>query len=497
MKRFISLLLALLMIFSTVAFTLTSCGEEENEEKKTETDTPVISGSAEEGDIFAERAAISDELPEADFGGRKFRIAGHRTDEYFIEEDNRNKGDLIADAKYARNKSVEYRFNFEIEVAYKAIYYDVQSWVAKTVMSGADEFDLFCSHGASAGGTVLKNVFLNWYDIPHIDFSKPWWSSSCANELTYDGKCILAISDFNYTAISGAEAMFFNKNLAAAYDMGDLYQVVLDGKWTFDYFTELTKDIYIDEDGSGDKSDGDFYGFAQSHAYQCAISTWLWAFDNPTVTKNEEGVPTISVKTDKINNIVTSLYDYLFNSNGVHYRTDNEAGQGMDLFLNKKAIFSMGGIGSPTGSGLRNFEDEYGMLPLPKWDENQAKYYTMTPGEHTVLAVPKTVKDTEFVGTVMEALSAESYKQVVPTLYEIALKTRYLRDDESKEVLDIVIDGRMYDFGYIYGGFEGFGFMLGAMFESGNSNFESYYQKKYGNARIHYKKIVKVFDKLG
>ena len=38
--------------------------------------------------------------------------------------------------------------------------------------------------------------------------------------------------------------------------------------------------------------------------------------------------------------------------------------------------------------------------------------------------------------------------------------------------------------------------MLGTMFGSNNDNFESYYQKRYGNAKIHYKKILKVFDRL-
>jgi hypothetical protein len=187
----------------------------------------------------------------------------------------------------------------------------------------------------------------------------------------------------------------------------------------------------------------------------------------------------------------------VFNTQGVHYVHDNESRQGMDLFLAKQAVFSIASIGSPTGEGLRNFEDEYGMLPLPKWDENQTNYYTMSPGEHTVLAVPKTVKDVEFVGTIVEALSAESYKQVTPTLYEIALKTRYLRDNESKEILDIIIDGRMYEFGYLYDGFQGFAFMLSGMLGQNNNNFESYYQKKYNNARLHFKKVVKVFDKMG
>ena len=496
MKKIISLLLVFVMLLSSMSLMLTSCGEEEKKEDKKDesvtTNTPT-----EEGDIFAERAAVADGLGEYDFGGRKFRIVGHRSDEYFINEEDRNKGNLIADAKYARNKTVEDRFNVEIEVAYKAAYTDVTAWVAKTVMSGADEFDLFCSHSASAGSVVLKNVFLNWYDIPNVDFSKPWWSSSCTEELTYDGKCILAVSDFNYTAISGSYCMYFNKNLASAYDLGNLYNAVLDGKWTFDYFYNLIKDIYQDTDGSGDKSDGDFYGFAQGHWYGCDIGPWPWAFNNPIMAKDADGIPTIAIKTDKINNIVNAIYDLCYNTQGVHYRPDNENPQGMTLFYNKQAIFSLASIGSPTGEKLRNFEDEYGMLPLPKWDENQKDYLTMASGEHTCLAVPKTVKDTEFVGTVIEALSAESYKQVITTLYEIALKTRYLRDDESKDVLDMVIDGRVYDFGYIYGGFEGFGFMLGSLMSSHSNNFESYYARQYGNAKIHFKKIVKVFDKLG
>ncbi len=496
MKKTLSIILALTLLLSSLTFTLASCSEDKEEVKDTSKET-VSNVELTEGDIFAERAAIDDELGDYDFGGRKFRIAGHRTDEYFIKEEDRNKGNLIADAKYNRNKTVEDRFNFEIEVAYQAIYYDVQSWVEKNVMSGADEFDLFCSHSASAGTTVLKNIFLNWYDIPNIDFSKPWWAASCATDLTYDGKCILAISDFNYTAISGAKCMMFNKNLAAAYDMGNLYDVVLQGDWTYDYFYNLVKDIYIDSDGSGDRTDSDFYGFAQGHEYGCGINPWLWAFDNPTVKKDADGIPQIAVKTDKINNIVQNIYDLCFNTNGVHYRPDNDQPQGMDLFYNKQAIFALASIGSPTGEQLRNFEDEYGMLPMPKWNENQQNYYTMSPGEHTVLAVPKTVKDTEFVGTVVEALSAESYKQVIPTLYEIALKTRYLRDSESKEILDMIIDGRMYEFGYLYDGFQGFAFMLSGMFTSGQSNFESYYAKKYNPARLHFKKIVKVFDKLG
>lgn len=481
-------LLILLVILT--AFTLFSCKEESEEEFIPEEKTEY-----EEGDIFAERAAVDDGLGEYDFGGREFRIVGTKAYDSYIEEGN--TGNLITDAKFSRNKTVENRFNTKVTIAYTGTYSEVVEWVSKTVLSGSDEFDLFASHTASVASLVLKNLFVNWYDVPNVDFSKPWWSSCCANELTYDGKCILAVSDFNYSAIATAYCFIYNKELAASYDLGNLYDVVLRGDWTLDYFYDLIKDIYVDSDGSGDRSDGDFYGFAQSAAYQCADSAWLWAFDNPTVQKDADGVPVLAVKTDKINNIVTTLYDLFFNTTGVHYRPGNDEPQGLTMLLNRQAIFATSIIQAPTYESLRDFEDEYGILPYPKWDENQTSYKTMASGDHTVLAVPRTAKDTEFVGTVIEALSAESYKQVTPTLYEIALKTRYLRDNESKKVLDLLIEGRVYDFGYIYDGWQGFGFMIGAMMQDGNSNFESYYNKRYGNAKIHFKKIVKAFDKLG
>ncbi len=135
-------------------------------------------------------------------------------------------------------------------------------------------------------------------------------------------------------------------------------------------------------------------------------------------------------------------------------------------------------------------------MPYPKWDENQQNYHTMADGFHTALAIPKTCRDTDFVGRIVEALSAESWKTVTPTFYEIALKTRYLRDSESKEVLDIIIDGRVFDFGYVYDGFQGYSFTIQRMMQSKNNNFTSEYNRLYSGARLQYKMVIKAFDKM-
>ena len=491
MKKIIALVLLLAMLVSVVA-----CTKQEETKKPSTEKTEQVSN--DDGDIFAERAAVADGLEDNDFGGKTFRIVTHRPQDFIVEDDQVNKGNLIKDATADRNKRVEDRFNCKVDVVYTAGYTDMNTYASKNVLSGADEFDLLCAHTASVGSLVTKNLFLNWYDLPHIDFSKPWWPDDNSTELTYDGKCVVAISDFSFSSIYYSYVMFFNKTLANTYDLGNLYKLALDGDWTYDVFYEMIKDIYIDEDGDGEKSQGDFYGYSQIHGL--AVGQWLWAFDNPTTKKDEDGVPQIAVKTDKVNNIFTRIYDLLYNTQGVYYDIkDGDSGNltnGVQMFLDRKSIFTTYIINTALGEGLRNFEDDYGILPVPKYDENQKDYFALPGGEHTSMVVPKTIKDKEFVGTIIEALSAESYKTIVPTFYEIALKTRYLRDNESKEVLDMIIDARTFEFGYMYGGFEGFGFMLETMMKSGSSNFESAYEKQYPKAKLHYKKVIKALDKL-
>ncbi len=489
MKRILALTLAILMLLSS-ATVLFACKdkEEDDGEKKTETKT------YEEDSIFYERSLVDDGLGEADYGGRVLRVVAHSPTEIEIAEEDRNKGDLLKDARFARNEIVANRFNVDFDVVYTGTYSEANDYVSKTVLSGNDEFDLFMGMVMSMGGMVTKKLFLNWYDIEHIDFSKPWWYESNSTDLTYNGKNLIAISHLNLTAVSGAYCLYFNKNLASSYELGDLYKLVLDGKWTFDKLSEMIKDIYVD-DGNDERDLNDFYGFGLDQG--TCLNSFLWAFDNPVCSKDADGVPQITVKTDKIDSIINDFYDFCYNNNGVFFEGDKANGESKagSLFHQKKSIFVMGTLNSATGENLRNFEDEYGLIPLPKYDENQANYKTMVGGHHTALAVPKTCKDTEFVGRIVEALSAESWKTVTPTLYEIALKTRYLRDSESKEIMDMVIDGTQFDFGTVYDNWQGFAFMLQFMMRDGNNNFQSYYTKRFTHARYQIRTVIKAFDR--
>jgi hypothetical protein len=212
MKRYLSLILALLMLASSMTL-LFSCSKKEDD-KKTDTNKNDAPAQLEEDSIFYERSLVEDGVETVDYGGRDFRIVTHITSEFDIPEEEQNKGDLMKDAKFKRNQVVENRFNINMKVAYTGTYSEVSSWVSKTVLSGADEFDLLMGMIVDTGKLVAKQLFLNWYDIEHIDFSKPWWAASNTTDLTYNGVCPLAVSDFTFTSITSIKCLIVTTNMS-------------------------------------------------------------------------------------------------------------------------------------------------------------------------------------------------------------------------------------------------------------------------------------------
>ena len=52
----------------------------------------------------------------------------------------------------------------------------------------------------------------------------------------------------------------------------------------------------------------------------------------------------------------------------------------------------------------------------------------------------------------IEAVAAVNHELVIPTYYELALKHKYSRDDESAEMYDLIMESTTLSFGYLYQG---------------------------------------------
>ncbi len=118
-------------------------------------------------------------------------------------------------------------------------------------------------------------------------------------------------------------------------------------------------------------------------------------------------------------------------------------------FVDGRALFNFSGINRVTL--FRSMEVDFGILPVPKFDDAQNDYYSVVScASSSSVGVPATAADLERTGIIIEALSAESYVTLTPAYYEISLKTKLSRDTESSDMLDIIFANRVFDLANVY-----------------------------------------------
>ena len=482
-----------LLLAVIISASATACGEASEEiAPAAAVDTAVQETAAEpaETDVFEGRAALSDGLPEKDYGGRRFYILGHNENQvvYFAAEEE--NGDIMNDTLYQRNIVIEDRFNVDIQIDVSKDMNAAASFVSKSTLAGEDAVDLISMHVVTVSGIVTNDIVLNWYDIPYVDFEKPWWSPSNINDLTYNNVALLAIGSYAMSTEAVTFCMFFNKRLAESYGIPDLYETVNNGQWTIDRLAETVNDVYTDLNGNSKRDNDDFYGIT-IRSGGTHIAAFQWAFDNPVMVKDDTGRPTLVGNTEKMPVMLSKLCDLMHNNTGAICSTD------YSFYCNKfskgETIFVLGCVYDSVNY-FRDMTDNYGLIPYPKLDEAQPEYKTMVNGCHEAMAVSKAVSDPEYIGIITEALCAETYKTVEPVYYDIVLKLKGARDEISVDMLDMIMNSRVFDFGFIYDNWKGPSFLLQDLAVANKTDYASAYAKKESSYIQHYNDVLAAFE---
>jgi hypothetical protein len=104
------------------------------------------------------------------------------------------------------------------------------------------------------------------------------------------------------------------------------------------------------------------------------------------------------------------------------------------------------------GTKMRESKVNYGVLPAPKFDEAQENYHIGFGNVASALAVCSNLSDSraEMVSAVLEVLSAESYKQVIPVYYGTILQGQYSREQADAEMYDLILNSIQFSFGFAY-----------------------------------------------
>ncbi len=446
MKRTCSVILLMLLLIPTVL--LTACGGEDGPAQAAETTEAVTETEAPETTAPSNASVIAQRYDSVDYDGYVFRILSPSVGKHFYRingsADLENEiyiekltGSNLYDAIYERNLAAEELLNIKIEPVYGGENTDVTTKVRSSILAGDDAFDLVLNRFDYLLNLAAEKLLVNYCDVSGIDVSDPWWYQNMVRTFTLFHNALYTLAgDYNFYDDYAASVVFFNKKMTA--DMGYVspYQKVRDDSWLMDYFMKTANEVTADLNGDGKLTTADDrwgYGISSS-----GIQNFIQNFGLHFTEIDENGEIAI-VYNEKMVQVVDLLYQFM----NVNERVFVENTYGKVFADGRKMFYAdtIGNIGK-----LRDMEDDFGIVPLPKGDESLDNYTAyVSNGWTTAVSIPITAADISRSAIVFDAMSAFSTDTVAVEFFEVMLKEKYIRDEDSKEMLPIIMQARQYD----------------------------------------------------
>ena len=433
-KRLLALALALVMLLP-----LAACGAA--------TDDPAETGNQSTN---ANTEADTDFFPDVektDYQGETLRMIGFSEPGawYYAESLSNEQGSLhiLNNTIYEMNTLVEDYLGIEIE--YEQITSvttggEIFDAVQPTIMSGDDVYQLCILHPYySYVKFITQNYAMDFQDLPDFDVDQPYWNREVMERLSINGHMFIGLGDFCHYDIN---MIYCNKDKLTEASLKMPYEEVRNGTWTLDSFFSLTSGLYAD-DGDGKRNNKDTYGFAAM--WDANGSAFMQGCDIYVATRNEADMFELSLYGDRLETMYTKLYNWSKDDSTYLWSFGNRENPSVKQdFLDGNAYFTH------TKLGTQYLEADFalGMLPMPKYDTNQAEYRHVNWGNNIV--IPGSIKNKEMVGEALELLGYYSKTLVQQKYYDEVLQLRVSEAPDDRDMVELIYNTVVFDPGIAF-----------------------------------------------
>lgn len=496
-KRILTSALCAVLLLSALA----SCGgNQDNKTADTEAEKSTETSAAETED------SLKSLLPtDLDFGGEEVRILNgfYFENDAFMLHVEEASGDVVNDAIYNRIINVESQLN--VKFSYQDTYLpggdDTAVILRRSVTAGSDDYDIVFGCQYNLVPLVLDNIMLNIEGAEYLHLDQPWWYQDYIDEMSIgEGKTYFVTGDITLGVLRNMSCMYVNKQLYTQnYEsIDDMYNEVLDGKWTFDRLAEVCTEMYQDLNGNGTYDDDDRYGIGVITANLTDHFTYDAGIR--ATERDENNIPYLMMNNEKTVTHTQKLYSLYYENPGVRvFPPDyNSLDVVMPNKFNANELLYLPGW-FYTSELLRNMDVDYAVIPFPKYDEAQETYLSLAHDISVITCLPTTCSKVDVSTAAMEALAFEGYRSVLPAYYEVAVKVKYTRDstDAAMQILDIIHDNSTTDFAFIYNyALNGLGLIERELMGGKKADFASFYAKKESGFQKKLDALIEVYTSL-
>ena len=428
LKKTISWILALATLSGALLLT-TSCAVTEDETERTES-------SSDHGEQETSESLGYNSVPKPESKlNRKVLFVGGTTD---ISPDEDNKGETLTDALFRRNIVIENDYGIEIVQAELSDKDSSEETLRKQVSTGLDEFDVYFGGRYAFAGVAQQNLLVDLNSILSMDLNNPWWDQAMREQLVIMGMNFMMTGDISQESMLMSSCLVFNKQMMDDLQKKYPYDLVDEGKWTLDALLGYIEGVSNDSLGR--------YGLS-GWIYDLPFSFYYGAGDSFVKLDADTGLPVVDFDRNKFVDVYDTIYEIVINQKSLFttiYETDYM--KTYDEFVAGNVMFSDVML-TKISQFITSMKDDYGILPIPKYDEYQENYRSFTNSVPSVM-LATSEKDTELLGNILEGMSAYNYEHVTPTIIDVVSKSKDARDPESARMIDYIIRYRVFDYAY-------------------------------------------------
>ncbi len=390
--------------------------------------------------------------------------------------------ELLQDAVRERNALVEERFGVKITEIRTTSTSGMITDIRNNAAMGEDKYDAVMPYMTDAATLAVEGLFYDLNAEDDVAFDGPWWDQSARETLSIDDKLFFITGDLCLLAYDCTHCLVFNRDMAEENDV-DPYKLVYDGEWTLDKMLEISKDITRDENNDGVMDLNDVWGCLINSNFTTSM---FLASGERLTTKNVDDIPEIAVMGERQISVFNSIFDLCSDDSVGHIDSSTNISKFTSVWLaaseavaTKRALFRA--VAVVDIFEVAEFECNFGVLPTPKAEVEQDKYYSNVSAIcATCVAIPTTNMEYERAAVIMDAMAQASTDTVKTSYYDNLLKLRKLQGEDDEKMLDIIFEGRTYDYGILFqwGGINTF---MNDIAFSGSNNFQSKFESIEGS----------------
>ena len=492
MKKLLCLLLAALMLVSMLA----SCGTgNEN------TDTTAAGDSTTNAEDDTREKL---EIPDTRYDGEELCFLTRDESEWstleIFAEDQTTESDNISTAVFERNDRIFQAYGVTVTELKKKTS-EHHGALTNEVAAPTGDFQAVITN-TSGSASFATNGFLwnlNSDEIEYMDFTKPWWDTNMAEGMSIDNRLYFATGDLLTSDNDATFVIMFNKQIVKDCNIPDLYAIVENGQWTMDKFYEFEQLAVQDKNGDNKLSyDTDICGFAYTQDVPYCM---LFGGGVTMVSKDEDDMPIYELNIELAQNIVDKAKLIFAKDITVDL---NNPGDGNDIVSTGKKAFGenhalfMGEV-MQCVTRMRGYDVDFGILPYPMYNEQQGSYCSMMHFTASSVSIPRSVNAEKLVmvNSMIEAMAYHSVDTLTEQYYEINLKTKGAKDEQSGPMMDKILSGRVCDLSYYYQwGSNAFGQLATCLLPSGGKGVASQNKKFKSSIERSIQQLQKAMDKF-